>query len=57
MDFTRKAHWVLDGHKTPNPTGSTFAGVISRESVWNVFMYAVLNWLDVFDANIWNAYL
>jgi hypothetical protein len=22
MDFTRKARWVLDGNKTPNPIGS-----------------------------------
>ena len=29
MDFTRKARWVLDGHKTPNPIGSTYAGVVS----------------------------
>ena len=33
MDFTRKARWVLDGHKTPDPVGSTYAGVVSRESV------------------------
>ena len=33
MDFTRKARWVLDGHKTPKPTGSTYAGVVSREGV------------------------
>jgi hypothetical protein len=33
MDFTRKARWVLDGHKTANPIGSTYAGVASRESV------------------------
>jgi hypothetical protein len=30
MDFTRKARWVLDGHKTPDPVGSTYAGVVSR---------------------------
>ena len=29
MDFTWKARWVLDGHKTPNPAGSTCAGVAS----------------------------
>ena len=29
MDFTRKARWVLDGHKTPDPIGSTLAGVVS----------------------------
>jgi hypothetical protein len=33
MDFTRKARWVLDGHKRPNPIGSTYADVVSRESV------------------------
>ena len=33
MDFTRKARWVLDGHKTPDPIGSTFAGVVSRKSI------------------------
>jgi hypothetical protein len=27
MDFTRKSRWVLDGHKTPNPIGSTYAGL------------------------------
>ena len=30
MDFTRKSRWVLDGHRTPNPIGSTYAGVVSR---------------------------
>ena len=33
MDFTRKARWVLDGHKTPDPVGSKYAGVVSRENV------------------------
>ena len=31
--FTRKARWVLDGHKKLDPIGSTYAGVVSRESV------------------------
>ena len=57
MDFTRKAKWVLDGHKTPDPEGSTFAGVVSRESVRISFTYAALNGLDVFAADIRNAYL
>ena len=26
MDFTRKERWVLEGHKMPDPIGSTFAG-------------------------------
>ncbi len=29
MDFTRKARWVKDGHKTPDLVTSSFAGVIS----------------------------
>ena len=33
MDFTRKARWVLDGHKPADPVGSKYAGVVSRESV------------------------
>ena len=57
MDFTRKARWVLDGHKTPDPVGSTYAGVVSRESVRIAFTYAALNGLDVFAADIQNAYL
>ena len=57
MDFTRKARWVLDGHKTPNPIGSTYAGVVSRESVRIAFTYAALNGLDVFAADVRNAYL
>ena len=47
MDFTRKARWVLDGHKTPDPVGSKYAGVVSRESVRIAFTYAALNGIDV----------
>jgi Reverse transcriptase (RNA-dependent DNA polymerase) len=57
MDFTRKVRWVLDGHLTPNPIGSTYAGVVSRESVRIAFTYAALNGVDVFAADIRNAYL
>ena len=57
MDFTRKERLVLDGHKTPDSVGSTYAGVVSRESVRIAFTYAALNGLDVFAADIRNAYL
>jgi hypothetical protein len=57
MDFTRKARWVLDGHLTPNPIGSTYAGVVSRESVRIAFTYAALNDVDICAADIRNAYL
>jgi hypothetical protein len=57
MDFTRKARWVLDGHKTADPKGSTYAGVVSRESVRIGLTYAALNDMDVTAADIRNAYL
>eukprot|EP00957_Ditylum_brightwellii_P083491 6347088-Ditylum_brightwellii.AAC.1 len=57
MDFTRKARWVLDGHKTPNANISTYAGVVSRESMRIAFTYAALNKLDACAADIRNAYL
>ena len=57
MDFTRKARWVLDGHKQADPDGCTYAGVVSRESVRIALTYAALNGLDVCAADIRNAYL
>ena len=57
MDFTRKARWVLDGHRQSDPKDSTYAGVVSRESVQIVFTYAALNELDVCAADIRNTYL
>ena len=57
MDFTRKARWVKDGHRTKDPVTSTFAGVVSRESVRILFTYAALNDLDVCAADVKGAYL
>ena len=57
MDFTTKARWVLDGHKTPDPVHSKYVGVVSRESVQIAFTYAALNGLDVCMADIRNGYL
>ena len=33
MDFTRKARWVKDVHRSPDPTNFAYAGVVSCESV------------------------
>ena len=52
MSLQRKARWVLDGHKTPDPIISTYAGVVSRESVRIALTYAALNGLDVKNAYI-----
>ena len=57
MDFSRKARWVLDGHLTGSPKGSTYAGVVSRDSVRIAFTYAALNDVDICAVDIKNAYL
>ena len=57
MDFTRKARWVKDRHRTADPIGSNYAGVVSRDSVRIAFTYAALNGLDICAANIQNAYI
>jgi hypothetical protein len=46
MDFTRKAGCVFDGHKTPDPIGSTYAGVVSRKSVCThcIHLPCLLEW-------------
>ena len=57
MTLERKARWVKDGHKTPQPDWSTYAGVVSRESVRIALTYAALNGLPVCGCDIQNAYL
>ena len=57
MDFTRKARWVKDGHLSPDPIDSNYAGVVSRESVRIAFTYAALNRLDIAVADVKSAYL
>jgi hypothetical protein len=51
------AKWVLASHKLPTPEGSTYAGVVSRESVRIALTYAALNGLEVCAPDIRNAYL
>ena len=55
--FTSNTRWVKDGHRTPDPNTSAYAGVVSRESVRVVLTYAALMNLDVMAADIQNAYL
>ena len=55
MDFTRKARWVKDGHKTPDSTTSSFAGVVSRESIRIGLTYAALLGLPAISGDIKNA--
>ena len=56
MDFGRKAHWVLDGHKTAYPPGSTYAGVVSHESIHIALTCAALNGINIVAADTCDAY-
>ena len=57
LDLTHKARWVKDGHRTPEPDTSNYAGVVSRESVRIAFTYAAMMGLPVMAGDIRNAYL
>ena len=57
MTLERKARWVKDGHKTPEPEWSTYVGVVSRESVRIALTYASLMGLNICACDIQNAYL
>ena len=54
MTLKQKARWVKDGHKTPEPEWSTYAGVVLRESVRIALTYAMLNDLPICAAAIQN---
>ncbi len=58
MDFTRKCRWVKDGHRTPAVENeSSYAGVVSRESVRIAFTYAALMGLPVCAGDVRNAFI
>jgi hypothetical protein len=57
MDFTRKTCWVKDGHKTPDSLTSSFARVVSCNSICICLTHAALLDLPVLIADIRNAYL
>ena len=47
---SEKTKFVLDGHKTADPVGSTYAGTVSRESARIALTYTALNNHDIFAA-------
>ncbi len=57
LDLTRKARLVADGHLTPDPIDSRYAGVVSRETVRIAFTNAALHSLDLWAENIMNAFV
>ena len=56
-NFTRKSRFVADSNTTDPPSSITYSSVISRDSVHIAFMLEALNDIDVFAAEIGNAYL
>ena len=56
MTLERKSRWFKDGHKTPKPELSTFAGVISRESTRIILTHAALNDVSICACDIQNTY-
>ena len=57
LDLTRKARLVADGHLTPDPIDSTYAGVVSRETVRIALTYAALMGVDIWAAVVVNAFV
>ncbi len=57
MDLRRKARYVAGGHLTKDLEVSTYASVVSRESVRIGFLVAALNGLNILAGDIQNAYL
>ena len=55
MSFPRKALWVKDSHHTPDPDTSSYAGVVSRESIQILLTRAVLHGVPVMAADFRNA--
>ena len=56
-DGRHKARLVAEGHLTPDPIESIYSGVVSNRSLRLVMFLAKLNNLEVWAADIGNAYL
>ena len=56
MDFTRKARWDKDGHRTPNPKTTNYSGVVSRQNICILFTHADVHRVSMKAADIQNSY-
>jgi len=50
-------HLVAGGHTTETLASTTYSSILSQESIQIAFLIATLNGLDVFVADVGNAYL
>lgn len=57
IDFTRNNLWVKSRHKTSNPEISSYAGVISRESIQIALTYAALHGINIMSGDMQSVYL
>ena len=56
-DGKAKARYVADGHRTPIPLDSVYSGVVSLRGVRLISFLAELNQLELWGADVGNAYL
>ena len=56
-DGRHKARLVADGHLTPEPVESIYSGVVSLRNLKLVIFLGKLNNLELWGADIGNAYL
>ena len=52
MYFARNARWVNNGHLNPDPETSSYAGVVSCESIWILLTTAALQGVNLLAADI-----
>ena len=56
-DGRHKASLIADGHLTPEPVESSYSGIVSLRNLKLVIFLGKLNNLEIWGANIGNAYL
>ena len=57
FDGRHKARLVADGHLSPEPTQNIYSGVVSLRNLWLMIFLGKLNHLDLWGADIGNAYI
>ena len=57
FDGSQKPRLVADGHQTPEPIENIYSGVVSLRNLRLVIFLGKLNHLDLWGADIGNAYL
>ncbi len=56
-DFCHKVRLVARGHMTRAPATLTYASILLQETMWIALLMAVLNNVDIWAADVLNAYI